>query len=484
MKNNKTGWHLEQSYQRLPALFHTKVKPTKVKDPELVIANQKLAEELGLEKILRSEQASAIFAGNVLPPQSVPLAQAYAGHQFGHFTRLGDGRAILLGEHMNDGQRYDIQLKGAGETPYSRGGDGRAALGPMLREYLISEAMHALKVPTTRSLAVVTTGDPVIREDILKGAILTRIASSHLRVGTFQYGVTWGTREELRALADYAIARHDHDLMNEHHKYLLFLERVIDRQAKLIATWQLVGFVHGVMNTDNMTISGETIDYGPCAFIDTYNPKTVFSSIDVTGRYAYGQQPYIGGWNLSRLAETLIPLLHDDEKQAIDIAQRAITSYDKIFQHYFDNGMRAKLGILNEETADPALIQQLLSLMEKYQADYTNTFITLTFDTILDTPLGQNEDVKTWYKKWKERQKRQEASATQIKQVMQNHNPAVIPRNYYVEKALEAVVTENDYTELVELLNILSSPYAHTPDKKPYMTVPDPTMPYQTFCGT
>ena len=301
---------------------------------------------------LQSNDGVAVLAGNQIPEGALPLAQAYAGHQFGHFTMLGDGRALLLGEQITpQGERVDIQLKGSGRTPYSRGGDGRAALGPMLREYIISEAMHALGIPTTRSLAVVTTGESVIRETELPGAILTRVAASHLRVGTFQYVSKWGTVEELRALADYTLKRHFPDVDADENRYLFLLQEVIKRQAALIAKWQLVGFIHGVMNTDNMAISGETIDYGPCAFMDAYDPATVFSSIDSQGRYAYGNQPHIAGWNLARFAETLLPLLHDNQEQAVKLAQDAISDFTELYHSNWLAGMRAKLGIFNEEIA-------------------------------------------------------------------------------------------------------------------------------------
>jgi uncharacterized protein YdiU (UPF0061 family) len=341
----ETGWNFDNSYARLPKLFFTSLNPTPVRSPKLIFLNKPLAASLGLNaKSLKSEDGAAVLAGIQIPEGASPLAQAYAGHQFGHFTKLGDGRAILLGEQITpQGERFDIQLKGSGRTPYSRGGDGRAALGPMLREYIISEAMYALGIPTTRSLAVVTTGESIFRETELPGAILTRVASSHLRVGTFQYVANWGTVEELRTLADYTISRHYPEIEADENRYLSLLQEVIKRQAALISKWQLVGFIHGVMNTDNMTISGETIDYGPCAFMDTYDPATVFSSIDIQGRYSYGNQPYIGGWNLARFAETLLPLLHEDEKQAVNLAQDAISNYSELYRRNWLAGMRAKL---------------------------------------------------------------------------------------------------------------------------------------------
>ncbi|HWL25645.1 MAG TPA: YdiU family protein, partial [Ureibacillus sp.] len=338
----KTGWNFDNSYTRLPETFYKKTEPTPVSSPKLVVLNESLAESLGLNpQQLDSEESAAIFGGNKLPEGSEPLAQAYAGHQFGSFTMLGDGRAVLLGEHLSpEGNRFDIQLKGAGRTHYSRGGDGRAAIGPMLREYIISEAMDALGIPTTRSLAVVSTGEPVMREIDYPGAILTRIASSHLRVGTFQYAAAFLTIEELQTLAEYAIVRHYPDIENDEMRYGNFLHEVVKRQADLISKWMLVGFIHGVMNTDNMTISGETIDYGPCAFMDTYDTKTVFSSIDTHGRYAYENQPRIGMWNLARFAEALLPLIDQDEEKAVEIAQNILEEFPKRYEANWLAGMR------------------------------------------------------------------------------------------------------------------------------------------------
>ena len=380
---NKIGWNFDNSYADLPEIYFTKMDPNPVKEPELVILNDTLATTLGLNADALKEEGIAVFAGNEIPEGAMPLAQAYAGHQFGHFTMLGDGRAMLIGEQITPTrERFDIQLKGSGRTAYSRGGDGRAGLGPMLREYIISEAMHALGIPTTRSLAVVTTGETILRETMLPGAIVTRIAESHLRVGTFEFAIQWGTFDDLRRLADYAIKRHYPEIEADKNRYLSFLQAVIAQQAALIAKWQLVGFIHGVMNTDNMTISGETIDYGPCAFMDTYDPATVFSSIDVQGRYAYGNQPSIAGWNLARFAETLIPLLHEDEEEAIKIGQDAMSGFHDHYQSNWLSGMRAKLGLFNEEKDDETLIDNLLTLMTKYKADYTNTFRALAFNNL------------------------------------------------------------------------------------------------------
>lgn len=482
----ESGWNLDNSYARLPNSFFSSISPTPVRSPQLIILNEPLATSLGLNvQALQSEAGIAIFAGNRIPEGASPLAQAYAGHQFGHFTMLGDGRAVLLGEQLTPlGERVDIQLKGSGRTPYSRRGDGRAALGPMLREYIISEAMYALGIPTTRSLAVVSTGEAVIRETELPGAVLTRVAASHLRVATFQYIAKWGTVDELQALADYTLKRHFPDVETGESQYLSLLHEVMKRQAILIAKWQLVGFIHGVMNTDNMAISGETIDYGPCAFIDAYDPATVFSSIDRQGRYAYGNQPYIAGWNLARFAETLLPLLHVDEEQAIKLAEDALSNFMELYQVTWLAGMRGKLGIYNEETEDESLIEDLLNLMEKYQADYTNTFRALTFAKLEDTVLFGTPAFAQWHERWQARRGRQQESKTASDQLMQNSNPALIPRNHRVEAALEAA-QQGDYSVMNKLLDVLSNPYAHSDEQAEYATLPaESSLPYRTFCGT
>lgn len=485
-KGKETGWNLDNSYARLPKEFFSKAEPAPVSSPELVMFNDQLAADLGLEiQELRSKEGAAVFAGNCIPDGASPLAQAYAGHQFGHFTMLGDGRAVLLGEQITPaGSRMDIQLKGAGRTPYSRGGDGRAALGPMLREYIISEAMHGLRIPTTRSLAVVTTGEPVIRETELPGAILTRVAASHLRVGTFQYAATWGTAEHLKLLADYARKRHFPDIQADGEEYLALLQEVIKRQAALIAKWQLVGFIHGVMNTDNMTISGETIDYGPCAFMDAYDPATVFSSIDVQGRYAYGNQPYIGGWNLARLAEALLPLLHEEEEQAIELAQNELSRFAELYHAHWLAGMRAKLGMFHEESEDESLVKDLLDMMQEHQADYTNTFRALTLGTLGEMALFQSPAFAEWQKRWQARRDRQPESKDASNELMRNSNPAIIPRNHQVEAAL-AAAEQGDDSVMKKLLEALSDPYAYTPMQEAYAAPPAPSgRPYRTFCGT
>ena len=403
MKENKMGFKLENSYSSLPKVFYKKQTPIPVSAPKIALYNHRLGDSLGLNNDeLMSEKGIAYLAGNEVPEGSVPIAQSYAGHQFGHFTMLGDGRAMLIGEQMTpDHKRLDIQLKGSGRTEFSRGGDGRAALGPMLREYIISEAMHGLGIPTTRSLAVVETGESVWRGTELRGAILVRVAESHLRVGTFEFAAKFCELDELRSLADYAIERHYPDAKSNPNPYLKLLVEVIKRQAELVAKWQLVGFIHGVMNTDNMTISGETIDYGPCAFMDSYDPQTVFSSIDRHGRYAYMNQPNITAWNLVKFAQALFPLLDDDKETALEYAKQAIGHFANIYKENYFTGMRAKLGIFNEEVEDEALIESLLDMMEKYEADYTNTFLALTFEKNKDFVLAGKDEFLQWEKIWR-----------------------------------------------------------------------------------
>ncbi|AKG36446.1 protein adenylyltransferase SelO [Paenibacillus durus] len=482
----KTGWNFDNSYARLPESFFTRQDLNPVRSPQLVILNDPLAASMGLNvQALQSHDGAAVFAGNEIPEGAEPLAQAYAGHQFGHFTMLGDGRALLLGEQITPGgERVDIQLKGSGRTRYSRRGDGRAALGPMLREYIISEAMHALGIPTTRSLAVVTTGESIVRETLLPGAILTRVAASHLRVGTFQYASKWGSPEDLKALADYTLQRHFPEADADENRYLGLLQEVIKRQAALIAKWQLVGFIHGVMNTDNMALSGETIDYGPCAFMDAYDPGTVFSSIDLHGRYAYGNQPHIAAWNLARFAETLLPLLHEDEGEAVKLAEDAISNFSELYQRNWLAGMRAKLGIFNEEPEDESLIEDLLAMMRENRADYTNTFRVLTFDKLEDTVLHGTTEFAQWHERWQTRLGRQQEPKTSSQQLMRSSNPALIPRNHRVEEALEAAV-QGDYSVMERLLDVLARPFAHSPEQADYSAPPAPSAcPYRTFCGT
>jgi len=480
------GWNLDNSYARLPRVFYTPQKPTAVPSPKLVVFNSSLAESLGLySAAIESEEGVEILAGNRIPEGAVPIAEAYGGHQFGYFTMLGDGRAVLLGEQVTPkGERFDIQLKGSGKTPYSRGGDGRAALGPMLREYIISEAMNGLGIPTTRSLTVVTTGEKIIRETVQTGAILTRVAASHLRVGTFEYASRWGSDEDVKALADYTLKRHYPGSEDHENPYLFLLQEVIKRQALLIAKWQIVGFIHGVMNTDNMAISGETIDYGPCAFMDSYDPATVFSSIDIHGRYAYGNQPSIAQWNLARFAETLLPLLHDNEDEAIKIAQDEIAKFIDLYHNNWLTGMRGKLGLFNEEQQDEELIKELLAMMKKYGADFTNTFRALTFERYENIMIFDSEEFVNWRRLWQDRLERQKESKASVYELMRNNNPAVIPRNHRVEEALEAA-NKGDYNVMNRLLKVITKPYAHSTDQEEYASLPAPSScKYRTFCGT
>ena len=437
-----SGWHLEHTYAELPQLFHAQATPTVVREPRLVVLNRPLATELGLDpEALDTPEAAEIFAGNALPDGARPIAQAYAGHQYGHFTILGDGRAILLGEQVApSGARMDIQLKGPGQTRFSRRGDGRAALGPMLREFIISEAMHALGIPTTRSLAVATTGESVFRETMLQGAVLTRVAASHIRVGTMQWAAAHNDLEALRALADYTRARHYPALASEDGpaSHLALFDAILERQASLIARWQLVGFIHGVMNTDNMALSGETIDYGPCAFMDAYDPATVFSSIDHGGRYAYGNQPAIAHWNLARLAEAMLPLFDGDTERAVERATTVLDRFPGLFEGHWLNGMRAKLGLFTQEAEDKALVDDLLAWMQRRSADFTNTFVTLTTGRPVAATSADaaDADFDAWRQRLDARRGRQPQSAAEVDALMRRTNPAVIPRNHNVERAL------------------------------------------------
>ncbi|BCB02611.1 UPF0061 protein [Bacillus sp. KH172YL63] len=479
---NEMGWNLENSYARLPGALYTRQDPTPVDLPEIVVLNEQVAQALGLDK---EKLEADVLAGNKIPADAEPIAQAYAGHQFGHFNMLGDGRAVLIGEQVTPaGERFDIQLKGGGSTPYSRGGDGRAGLGPMLREHIISEGMHGLGIPTTRSLAVVTTGEPVYRETVQQGAILTRVAKSHIRVGTFQFASRFGSIEDLRALADYAVECHDPEAVDAGNRYLALLQGVIERQAALIAKWQLAGFIHGVMNTDNMTIRGETIDYGPCAFMDVYDPKTVFSSIDTEGRYAYRNQPPIAGWNLARFAESLLPILHDEQEESLKLAQEAVLEFPKLYEGHWLNGMRSKLGLFSEEEGDRALVEELLNLMEKTQSDYTNTFRNLTLGRE-DSELFTTPEFASWKERWSERKKRQEQSEEDVLLLMKRSNPSVIPRNHRVEEALKASVEKGDDSVMKRLLDVLKNPYAYSEEQEEFCKLPEPTdIPYRTYCGT
>jgi len=480
-----TGWRLEHTYAALPQIFAVPAEPTTVRAPELVAFNRPLATCLGLDAdALDGDEGAAIFSGNRLPDGGYPLAQAYAGHQFGHFTVLGDGRAILLGEQVTpSGARVDIQLKGAGKTRFSRRGDGRAALGPMLREYIVSEAMHALGIPTTRSLAVATTGETVYREGALPGAVLTRVAASHIRVGTMQWAAAHQDEQAVRALADYTLTRHYPELADAPERYLALYQAILARQASLIARWQLVGFIHGVMNTDNMALSGETIDYGPCAFMDAYDPATVFSSIDEGGRYAYGNQPSIAQWNLARLAEAMLPLFDTDTDRAVQMATEALNHFPELFGQHMLDGMRAKLGLFTQEDGDVTLGDDLLAWMRRRSADFTNTFSSLTRGRLLEASAGDDPDLAAWHGRWDARRARQPQPATESDALMRQHNPVVIPRNHHVEAALSAA-GDRDYGPMHRLLDALAKPYEYDRDLPDY-TAPGPVdRGYRTFCGT
>ncbi len=482
-----SGWRLEHTYSNLPALFHAPASPTPASAPKFVVFNTRLASVLGLDvHALDSPQGAALFAGNVLPDNARPLAQAYAGHQFGHFTALGDGRAILLGEQITpESVRVDIQLKGAGRTPYSRNGDGRAAVGPMLRELIVSEAMHALGIPTSRSLAVVSTGDPVYREEVLPGAVLTRVAASHLRVGTFQWAAAHRDVSALRALADYTIHRHYPDVSDTAHPHLALLDAIIDRQASLIAKWQLVGFVHGVMNTDNMSLAGETIDYGPCAFMDTYDPSTVFSSIDSQGRYAYGNQPAIAQWNLARLAEAMLPLFETNEARAAELAGEAVARFAECFDRHWLAGMRGKLGLFSAEEGDADLVGALLAWMLDSRADFTNTFRLLSTPDEAESVARTDALFRIWHARWRARLGRQPQSMDDANALMRRRSPAIIPRNHKVEEALAAASDERDLGPLNALLGVLAAPYDYSRSVGEFVS-PAVTggRTYRTFCGT
>ena len=483
-KTNKIAWHFNHSYTKLPKDFFVEQLPVKVSNPKLILLNEPLLKALGLDiEALSPEAWGNIFSGNELPEKAHPIAEAYAGHQFGHFALLGDGRAVLLGEHINpEGNHFDIQFKGSGQTPYSRRGDGRAALGPMLREFIISEAMNALNIPTTRSLAVVTTGESVMRDEVLPGAILTRVAKSHIRVGTFQFASTLNDINKLKALADYTIDRHYPECKAKDNPYLAFLNAVIERQALLISQWMHVGFIHGVMNTDNMSISGETIDYGPCAFMDRYHPETVFSSIDRQGRYAYLNQPPIAQWNLARFAETLIPLIDHNADKSIELASQSVNNFSDQFQIAWLKGMRQKLGLFNEEASDIELINELLVLMQKNKADYTLTFRHLSSDAILKDAIFKDTSFKVWYKNWLHCIQKQKEGEETSRLKMLKYNPAVIPRNYLVEKALSLAVADQDYKFLDDLIAALLKPYedSHVFSEPPI----EEDKSYKTFCGT
>ena len=479
------GWCFDNTYSKLPDPFKEEIGPVPVKDPKLIILNKDLSKELNLDfSNLDDKKISELFSGNSLPQGSNSIAQAYAGHQFGHFTMLGDGRAVLIGEHLSKkNNRYDIQFKGSGKTAFSRNGDGRAALGPMLREYIISEAMHNLGIPTTRSLAVVKTGEDVIRETALHGAILTRVALSHIRVGTFQYIAAREKKDELEILLDYVIKRHYPNIQNSKNKPLDLLKVVMERQIDLVVDWMRVGFIHGVMNTDNMSISGETIDYGPCAFMDTYDPKTVFSSIDQMGRYAYCNQPVITKWNLSRFAECLIPLIDKDQKKSITIATEIINSFEKKYEEKWLNMMRDKLGLFGVDEKDKYLILDLLTWMHQEKMDYTNTFCYLMNFEIANKENFKKDDFENWKKRWQERLKVNNNTPEKYLKLMRSVNPLVIPRNHKVEEVLNEANNGN-IEPFNNFLEVLNKPYLEKKDIINYQIPLSSNEKYQTFCGT
>ena len=482
---NKINWNFKNTYSKLSNSFKQDIDPEPVKDPQLVLFNNKLAAELNLDiSKISNEDLSELFSGNSLPDGSSSIAQAYAGHQFGHFTMLGDGRAVLIGEHLSkNNKRYDIQFKGSGKTAFSRNGDGRAALGPMLREYIISEAMNCLKIPTTRSLAVVKTGEDVIRETPLPGAILTRVASSHIRVGTFQYIAARENIGELNTLVNYTIDRHYPEIKNSNNQSLDLLNLLINKQCNLVVNWMRVGFIHGVMNTDNMSLSGETIDYGPCAFLDIYDPKTVFSSIDQTGRYAYCNQPAITKWNLARFAECLIPLIDKDQQKAIKIATETINSFEKKYEEKWMNMMRDKLGLFGLDDKDKFLILDLLTWMHEKKADYTNTFCHLMDLNVEKNKLYDDKDFINWKKRWKERLSKNNVTSMKSMELMRNNNPLFIPRNYKIEEALKAA-EQNNLKPFNNFLKVLEKPYDEQKGKEEYHYPSTSDEKYQTFCGT
>ena len=477
MIKNNIGWNFDNTYLNLSEMMSSKLVPVPVKNPNTILYNKDLSEELGLDfSHLSEKEKASIFSGNLIPEKTTPWAEAYAGHQFGHFVMLGDGRALVLGEHVtSDKKRFDIQLKGSGITPYSRSGDGRAALGPMLREYIISEAIHYLNIPTTRSLAVVSTGQNVMRETILPGAILTRVASSHIRVGTFEFVAAQKDSNALQELIMYCIDRHYPELKGKKIPALQLFRAVMNTHADLIVNYMRVGFIHGVLNTDNVAISGESIDYGPCAFLDLYDPNTKFSSIDQQGRYAYGNQPIIAKWNMARFAETLIPLIDVDLNKAIEMLEEEVNEFSKIYINKSLEMMRNKLGIKGGVEEDSLLIKELLTWMQNNKADYTNTFVSIMNETF-DQPVYQDQAFQEWYKKLRIRKPNRET--------MRKNNPLVIPRNYQVEDSLK-LAHEGNFESVASLLSVLRNPYNNSNNIKQFQDPgPASSIPYQTFCGT
>ena len=483
---NAFNFNFDTTYTSLPKQLFVKQRPKRVQNPMIVHINYDLAQEIGLNLTSTTQKKlSKLFSGNELPDGSTPLSQAYAGHQFGYFTMLGDGRAHLLGEHITpNGIRLDIQLKGSGKTPYSRSGDGRAALGPMMREYLISEAMYYLGIPTTRSLAIITTGQEVRREALLPGSILTRIASSHIRVGTFEFAANQKDEGLLKSLLDYTIKRHCPEVFDSSNKAVGLIENVMQKQSDLIVHWMRVGFVHGVMNTDNMTLSGETIDYGPCAFMDNYDPNTFFSSIDRGGRYSFMNQPLIAQWNLARLIEALLPLIDNNADNAVKLGEKLIDKFSDIYKQKWLTMMRSKIGLLGDQPEDQILIKDLLDWMHNNDADFTNTFRDLSDGKKPTEIIYETSSFQTWYKQWKSRLQKNSKSWDTSVAMMRNINPIIIPRNHQVERVINSA-TEGDLGCFRDFLEVLKEPYNTDGKSKPYQLPPEPReRVYQTFCGT
>ena len=483
----------DNSYNGLPQEFFERINPVPVQDPQLIIFNDNLAKTLGIDESKTRKQLAELFSGNVIPKGSSPIALAYAGHQFGQFvSQLGDGRAVLLGQISTPEQKhYDIQLKGSGQTKFSRQGDGRAPLGPVIREYIVSEAMHALGIPSTRSLAAVTTGEKVYRETALPGGILTRIAESHIRVGTFEYFAAQNKIENLKTLAEYTIKRHFPLLKDSRNSYLSLLELVCDRQIELIAKWMGIGFIHGVMNTDNTSIVGETIDYGPCAFMDSYNPSTVFSSIDAHGRYAFGNQPSIAHWNMACFANCLAPLIDQDSDKAEEQAQEVINQFPNKMKVALMTVMCKKIGLKSTNSNSQETLQKLLSIMLDNESDYTLTFRYLSEiikgkgNTLFKKQFLEHKQISNWLKEWTDLIKDQSLSKKEIALSMESSNPVFIPRNHLVERAIEAAVENNDFSEMKTLLAILNRPYEEQSSYSDFMKPPKPhEVVHQTFCGT
>ena len=493
MSEDKLNFSFEHSFVDNLGGLYEKCRPESVSSPSMLFFNYQLAEELNLNPLhLDSDEGLQFFSGNKTPIGSIQIAQAYAGHQFGHYNpKMGDGRAILLGEVIDANKhRRDIQLKGCGQTPFSRRGDGKSALGPVLREYLISESMHALGIPTSRSLAAVKTGENVLREDILPGGILTRVAASHIRIGTFEYASKLEDKNVIKKLADYSINRHFPETADVENPYLAFFAAVCNEQASLVASWMTVGFIHGVINTDNMAISGETIDYGPCAFMDAYDPATVFSSIDVNGRYAYGNQPAILTWNLTRLAETLIPLVNKDKDESIKLLTEVLQLIKPVYTNYWLSLMRSKIGLSKEEQNDIELITNLLEIMEEEKADFTNSFRLLSKALIGDTQsirklFNNSRRFDGWIMIWQERISQEGVAEEKIASSMDKVNPMYIPRNHKVEEALEASVFDNDMKPFNKLYSVLQNPYNEIIGLESFAKpAPESNIPYKTFCGT